>query len=120
MFLETLTFGMFALVLVLKYGAVKRIMRLNQRLRDAEHKCRKHKDNLKQFRFERLVAERDEAGLERQRTSLETELQKLNEALENLKDENAEVMQELLKKNARVSPDLRDETDPEKCSEDYV
>ena len=76
MILEIMTFLMFVLVLVLKYGAVNRIMRLNQRLRNAEHRCRKQKENLKQFRAERQVAERDEVGLARQRASLETKQNK--------------------------------------------
>ena len=41
MFLETVTFLMLALVLALKYGTVTRIVQLNQRLRDAEAKCRR-------------------------------------------------------------------------------
>ena len=39
MFLEILTFIMLILVLVLKYGTVTRVVKLNQRLRDAEAKC---------------------------------------------------------------------------------
>ena len=107
MFLETMTFGMFALVIALKYGAVNRIMKLNQRLREAEYRRRKQKENLKLYRSERLVAERDEAGLERQRASLEAELRKLSEAHEKLKDENRATIDELLKKNASLSPDLQ-------------
>lgn len=113
MFLETITFGMFALVVALKYGAVNRIMKLNQRLRDAEYRRRKQKENLKMYRSERLVAERDEAGLERQRASLEAELRKLSEAHEKLKDENRATIEELLRKNAPVSPDLRDKGEGE-------
>jgi len=50
MFLEILTFIMLILVLVLKYGTVTRMVKLNQRLRDAEAKCKRVKERLKQFR----------------------------------------------------------------------
>ena len=116
MILEIMTFLMFVLVLVLKYGAVNRMVKLSQRLRDAETRCRKQKENLKQCRAERMVAERDEAGLARQRASLEDELRRVSEGFEKLKKENTEIVQELLKKNARLSPDLRgvaDEADSE-------
>ena len=69
---------------------------------------------LKLFRAERQVAERDEVGLARQRASLEEELRRLAEGFEKLKEENTTIVQELLKKNARLSPDLREEADPEK------
>ena len=120
MFLETVTFGMFALVIALKYGAVNRIMKLNQRLRDVEFRCRKQKDNLKLHRSERLVAERDEAGLERKRAALEAELRTLSETHEKLKEENRDTIEELLRKNARLSPELREHSDPETTDVDEL
>jgi len=56
MFLETVTFLMLALVLALKYGTVTRIVQLNQRLRDAEAKCKRSEDKLKAQRGERRNA----------------------------------------------------------------
>lgn len=117
MFLEILTFVMFALVIALKYGAVNRMMKLNMRLRKAEYRVKKQKENLKLFRSERLVAERDEAGLERQRTSLMNELRTVTDSYDQLKSKNTQTIEELLRKNTNLSPELQG-GDPQEPEED--
>ena len=97
MFLETVTFLMLALVLALKYGTVTRIVQLNQRLRDAEAKCKRSEDKLKAQRGERRVAEREETTLTRQQIGLEEEMKRVEGELTSLKESNLEVLQQLSK-----------------------
>ncbi|MDA0747725.1 MAG: hypothetical protein O2954_14485 [bacterium] len=103
MFLEFVTFIMLLLVLVLKYGTVTRIVKLNQRLRDAEGKCRRSEDRLRLQRNERRIAEREEVGLTRQQVSLESEMERLEGDLTALKESNIEVLQQLTR-----SPNVED------------
>ncbi len=95
MFLEILTFIMLILVLALKYGTVTRMVKLNQRLRDAEAKCKRVEERLKQFRNERRLAEREETSLTRQQISLEGEVGRMEKEIDGLKTSNEEVLQEL-------------------------
>jgi hypothetical protein len=78
MILEFITFVLFAIVLVLKYGTVTRIVRLKQLLREAEGRCRKQRDTYRVFQAERLAAEREQTGLIRQRRILNDELTRIN------------------------------------------
>ena len=96
MFLETLTLMMLVVVIALKYGAVSRIVRLNQKLRDAESVCKRHESFLTKKRSERKAAEREETNLTRQQVGLESELKRLDEELTDLKAANSEVLKELL------------------------
>ena len=102
MILELITFVMLALVLALKYGAVTRIVRLKQRLREVEGACRKERDNMKLYQAERFAAEREQALLIRQRRVLQDELTRLNNELAVLKDESRGAIEELVRRNARV------------------
>ena len=106
MILEIFTFVMFAFVLALKYGAVTRVVRLKQRLREVDGQCRKQKENLRLYQAERMAVEREQAGLVRQRRVLQDELTRLNAELETLKEESRTVIEELMRKNARVDPSL--------------
>ena len=102
MILELITFVMLILVLALKYGAVTRIVRLKQRLREVDGACRKEKDNMRVYQAERFAAEREQALLVRQRRVLQDELTRLNTELELLRDESRGAIEELLSRNARV------------------
>lgn len=96
MFLEILTLVMLVLVIALKYGTVTRIVKLNQKLRDAENLCKRHESFLERKRSERRVAEREETNLTRQQVGLEAEMKRLDETWTELKDANTEVLKELL------------------------
>jgi chromosome segregation ATPase len=104
MFLEVVTFLMLILVLVLKYGAVTRIVQLNQRLRDAEGKCRRNEERLKVQLAQRRVAEKEETGLERQQVTLENETERIEEELSGLKRSNMESLQQLAKSRGLSRP----------------
>ncbi|MBT3606231.1 MAG: hypothetical protein HOE48_17880 [Candidatus Latescibacteria bacterium] len=106
MILEMITFVMFAMVLVLKYGAVTRIVKLKQRLREVDARCRKHRDHLRLYQAERVNAEREQTGLIRQRRVLQDELGRINTELEMLQEERRTVIEELLRRNARIDPSL--------------
>ena len=106
MVLEFLTFLLLLLVVVLKYGAVTRIVRLNQRLREAENRCRKQEESLKLFQNERRVAEREESGLLQKQMTLEEELRRVDEELEALKRVNGDVLQELIEKKVPITMEL--------------
>lgn len=95
MFLEIVTFLMLVLVVALKYGAVTRIVRLNQRLRDAETRCRRAEERLRNHQRQRSLVEREEVGLTRQQISLEGERDQVTKELEVLKETNLEVLQQL-------------------------
>ncbi len=97
MFLEILTFLMLVLVIGLKYGAVTRIVKLRHRLRDAETRCRRNEERLKLQRSERRIAEREESNLIRQQIALEGEAKRVEEDLNNVKEANMEVLQQLSK-----------------------
>ncbi len=96
MFLEILTLATLILVIVLKYGAVARIVKLNQKLRDAENICKRHTSFLERKRNERKSAERDETHLIRQQIGLESETKRLEDEWSELKNSNTEVLKELL------------------------
>lgn len=96
MFLEILTFAMLALVIALKYGAVARILKLNQKLREIESICKRHAAFLDRKRRDRKVAERDETNLTRQQVGLESEMERLDSEWTELKNSNTEVLKELL------------------------
>ena len=96
MFLETLTLIMLVVVIALKYGAVSRIVRLNQKFRDADNICKRHESILTRKRSERKLVERDETNFTRQQVGLESEMKRLDEELTGLKAGNAEVLKELL------------------------
>jgi len=98
MLLEVVTFLMFALVLVLKYGVVSRIVRLNQRLREAEGKVRRHEAHLKRQQNERRISEREENALVRRQILLESEMRRVEDEVDALKQANEEVMQQLGKR----------------------
>lgn len=106
MILETITFIMFATVLLLKYGAVTRIVRLKQRLREVDAQCRKQKNHLRLHQAERIAAEREQTGLVRQRRVLQDELSRIHTELDILQEERRTVIEELLKRNARIDPSL--------------
>jgi len=112
MALELTTLFLFVMVLALKYGAVTRILRLNLKLREADNRCRRQRDLLKLYRTEYMVAKREEEGLGRQRAALVGELHRVTGALDGLKQENREIVQELLRKNARLDPDLQNHDEP--------
>lgn len=95
MFLEIVTFLMFALVLVLKYGVVSRMVRLNRRLREAEGKVRRHEAHLKRQQNGRRVSEREENTLVRRQIALESEMRRIEEELGVLKQTNEEVVAQL-------------------------
>jgi triphosphoribosyl-dephospho-CoA synthetase len=96
MFLEILTLAMLGLVIALKYGAVTRILKLNQKLREVESICKRHAAYLDRKRSERKVAERDETNLTRQQVGLESEMERLDSEWTELKNSNTEVLKELL------------------------
>ena len=98
MFLAIVTFVMLGLVLALKYGAVTRIVQLNQRLREAETKVRRNEERLRIQRTERSLAEREETQLIRQQLSLEEETKKLEEEMHQLRTANLDVLQQLAKR----------------------
>ena len=102
MFLEIVTFLMLVLVVALKYGAVTRIVRLNQRLREAEARCRRAEERLRNQQNQRRLSEREEDGLIRQQISLEGERDQVTKELETLKDANLEVLQQLSQAGKRV------------------
>ena len=102
MFLELLTFVLLCLVLVLKYGTVTRIVKLNQRLREAENRCKKQNETLRVFQGERKVAERQESVLVRKQLSLEGELGRIEQELQSLKEANVEAIQELVEKKVSI------------------
>ena len=104
MFLEVVTFLMLIFVVVLKYGAVTRIVQLNQRLREAEWKCRRNEERLKVQRAERMVAEKEEANLTRQQVILEDEIERIEKGLGDLKEANMEVLQQLAKSRVLTGP----------------
>ena len=104
MFLEVVTFLMLIFVVVLKYGAVTRIVQLNQRLREAEGKCRRNEERLKVQRAERRMAEKEETNLTRQQVTLEDEIERIEEELGNLKVANLEVLQQLAKSRGLTGP----------------
>jgi septal ring factor EnvC (AmiA/AmiB activator) len=106
MILESITFVMFALVLVLKYGSVTRIVRLKQRLREVEGRCRKQKDNFRLYQAERIAVEREQNSLIRQRRVLQDELTRLNAELEMFKGESRGMIEELMRRNGRIDPTL--------------
>ncbi len=103
MFLEILTFVMFTLVIVLKYGVVSRIGRLSHRLWEVEEKHRRDEAYLKHQRKERRLAERDKAGLVRKEMALEAEAGRMEEELNALKESNQEILQQL---QTKAVPDL--------------
>lgn len=107
MVLELCTFVLLAVVLAMKYGSVTRIFKLRHRLREAEARCFRNREQLKLYQLELRLIEREEAGLVRQRQNLEEELKRLTEELEELKHENGTLIQDLLKKNLRVDPNLQ-------------
>ena len=111
MVLEFITFVLLALVLAIKYGSVMRMMKLKHRLREAESRYLRQREQLKLFQEERRVIEREEAGLSRQRQNLEGELKRLMGELEELKQENEELIQGLVQKNVRIDPELQQESD---------
>ena len=96
MFLEAMTIVMLFLLIILKYGVVTRIVKLNQRLREAEAVCKRHEGYLQRRRSERVLAEREESNLTRQQISLEAEMKRLEGEWGELKEANSEVLQELL------------------------
>ena len=96
MFLETLTLIMLVVVIALKYGAVSRIVRLNQKFRDAENICKRHESILARKRRARKLAENEETNFTRHQVGLESEMKRLDEELTDLKVGNAEVLKELL------------------------
>jgi hypothetical protein len=104
MFLEVVTFLMLILVLVLKYGAVTRIVQLNQRLRESEGKCRRNEERLKVQQAERRVAEKEETNLTRKQVNLEDQNGSIEEELGDLKDSNMEVLQQLARSRGLAGP----------------
>ena len=115
MVLEFLTFLLLGLVLALKYGSVMQIIRLRQRLRDAEARCLRQRELLRQHQYERQVLVREEAGLARQRIKLEDELQLLSGEVEDLKRGNAELVENLLRRKTPVAPELRGESEEDEA-----
>ena len=93
--LEILTFLMLVLILALKYSTVTRIAMLNQRLREAEGRCRRYGERLRLLRTERRIAEREEAALVRQQALLEAEAEKVEAELNVLMKSNEEVLRQL-------------------------
>jgi chromosome segregation ATPase len=87
---------MLFLVIALKYGVVSRIVKLNQKLRDAENLSKRHGAFLERKKSERKTAEREEMNLTRQQVSLESEMNRLDEEWSELKNANTEVLKELL------------------------
>ena len=71
---------------------MSRIVRLNQKLRDAENICKRHESILERKRSERKLAERDETNFTRQQVGLESEMELMDEELRDLKAGNAEVL----------------------------
>jgi|GEM_PF-1432033 TPP-dependent indolepyruvate ferredoxin oxidoreductase alpha subunit len=98
MFLAILTFVMLGLVLALKYGSVTRIVHLNQRLREAEGKVKRNEERLRIQRTERGLAEREETQLVRQQLALEEEARKLEAEMNELRDANMDILQQLAKR----------------------
>lgn len=98
MFLAILTFSMLGVVLALKYGSVQRIVRLNQRLREAEAKVKRNEERLRVQRSERSLAEREETQLVRQQMSLEEEAEKLEAEMTELRDANMGILNQLAKR----------------------
>ena len=96
MFLELLNVFMLFFVIALKYGVATRIVKLNQKLRDAENLSKRHESFLERKRTERRSAEREETNLARQQVTLETEMKRLDDEWTELKDANTEVLKELL------------------------
>lgn len=96
MFLEIMTLAMLFLVIALKYGVVTRMVRLNQKLRDAENLSKRHESFLQRKRAERKTAEREEMNLTRQQISLEAEMKRLDEEWNELKSANTEILKEIL------------------------
>ena len=95
MFLEIATFLMLVLVVALKYAVVSRIVRLNQGLREAEIRCKRAEERLRNQLDRRRLAERQEVGLARQQIALERERDELVKELAEVKDTNMEVLQQL-------------------------
>jgi hypothetical protein len=104
--LELIAFAMLGTVLALKYGAVIRIVRLKQRLREAEGRCRKQKDYFRTCEAERMGAQRDQSNVVRQRRILQDEVTRITVELEKLKMEKRTIMEELIRRNARIDSDL--------------
>ena len=96
MFLELMTLFMLFLVIALKYGVVSRIVKLNQKLRDAENLSKRHGSFLERKRAERKSAEREELNLTRQQVSLESEMNRLDREWQELNKANTDVLKELL------------------------
>ena len=102
MFLEFVTFLMLILILALKYSAVTRIARLNQRLREAEGRCRRYGERLKLQRSERRIAEREEAALIRKQAALGAEAEKMEADLMVLMKTNEEAFMQLNRKKGTL------------------
>ncbi len=113
MFLEIITILMLFLVIVLKYGVVTRIVKLNQRLRETESICKRHEAYLERRKRERQAAEREETGLARQQVALENEMGRLRSEWQELKEQNSEVLGELLPHHGEEELRELQETDEE-------
>ena len=114
MFLEIVTILMLFLVILLKYGVVARIVKLNQRLRETENISKRHEAYLERRKRERKAAEREETGLVRQQVALENEVTRLESEWRDLKEQNLEVLGELLPHHGEQAlKELNDEEDPD-------
>ena len=114
MFLEIVTILMLFLVILLKYGVVARIVKLNQRLRDIGNISQRHEAYLERRKRERKAAEREETGLARKQVALENEVTRLESEWRDLKEQNLEVLGELLPHHGEQAlKELNDEEDPE-------
>ena len=102
MVLELITLILLASVLALKYGTVSRIVQMNQRLREAENKCRRFEEDLSHRRNEKIAVEKEETGLIRKQIALESHVQRTKDELEALESDNAEILQALTKKGGKV------------------
>ena len=106
MHFEVMTLVMLGLVIALKYGAVSRIVKLNQKFRDAENMSTRHESFLERKRGERKLAEREETNLTGQQVGLESEMKRLDEEWAELKKANIEAWKELLQGNTGSEDEL--------------
>ena len=114
MVLEIITILMLFLVILLKYGVVARIVKLNQRLRETENISKRHEAYLERRKRERKAAEREETGLARQQVGLENEMTRLESEWSELKEQNLEVRRELLPHHREEAlKELSNEEDPD-------
>lgn len=98
MFLEVVTLGSLAGVLLVKYGTAARLIKLNQRQLELEKLCREHQGRCRTLVNERKAAEGEVRDIQGTLERLETRLEELKAELVEQEGRNQDLQERLLDK----------------------